>query len=202
MAVITDYATLQQAVSDYLARDDLLSFVPNFIQNCENKLYRRLNLRNEETALNVTVTSGVAAVPNDFKALKFAYFDQTPIQLLRWVGIDELYNDYPNRSEAKLPSVISREGSNFLFGPSSKDGTLKGIYYAKQDPLRTTDGSWYVLNAPEVLLYGSLLESAPFIQDDARLVVWKALFDDAVAALKTEQANAEASMGSLRQRAS
>ena len=204
MAVITSYATLQTAVADYLARDDLTSYIPNFIQNAENKLYRTLNLRNEETALSVTITSGVAAVPTDFKAMKFCYYNSSPINLLRWVGIEELYNDYPTRSETGYPEVIAREGSNFVFGPVAIDGTtiLKGIYYAKQDPLRTTDPSWYVTNAPEVLLYGSLLEAAPFIQDDPRIMVWQKFYDDAVATLKRENANAETSYGGLRQRVS
>ena len=91
MAVITSYATLLTAVADYLARDDLTTFVPNFIQNAENELYRTLNLRNEETALSVAISSGVAAVPADFKALKFAYFDASPAELLQWVSVEELY---------------------------------------------------------------------------------------------------------------
>lgn len=202
MAVITSYATLQTAVADYLARDDLTTFIPNFIQSSENKLYRTLNLRNEETALSVAISSGVAAVPSDFKALKFAYFDQTPAEILDWVPIEEVYRDYPNRSGSSTPEVISREGANFVFGPKSKDGTLKGIYYAKQAPLRTTDPSWYVTNAPEVLLYGALLESAPFMHDDQRLPVWKMLFDEAVATLRDEEDNAHTSRGGLAVRVS
>ena len=202
MAVITSYATLQTAVADYLARDDLTTFVPNFIQNAENKLYRTLNLRNEETALSVAISSGVAAVPADFKALKFAYFDASPAELLQWVSVEELYEDYPNRSDSGTPYLISREGANFVFGPTSIDGTLKGIYYAKNDPLRTTDGTFYVTDAPEVLLYASLLEAAPFIHDDQRLLVWRELLMDAVESLKIEQDNADVSKGHLVQRVS
>ncbi len=202
MAVITNYASLQTAVSDYLARDDLTSFVPNFIQNAENKLYRSINLRNEETALNVSISSGAAAVPSDFKALKYAYFDRTPVQLLEWTPISELYHDYPNRSDSGVPCLISREGSNFIFGPASQDGTLKGIYYAKLDPLRTTDPNWYTTNAPEVLLYASLLEAQPFILGDERIPVWQGLLLDALESIRTEQDNAEYSKGPLIQRVS
>ena len=202
MAVITNYATLQTAVADYLARDDLTTFIPNFIQNAENKLYRSLNLRNEETALSVSISSGAAAVPSDFKALKFAYFDQSPAQTLEWVSISELYNDYPDRSDSGVPFVISREGTNFVFGPNSQDGTLKGIYYAKKDPLRTTDPSWYATNAPEVLLYASLLEAEPFLVRDERIGVWQNFFLDALETLKAEQSNAEYSKGQLIQRVS
>jgi hypothetical protein len=201
MAVITDYASLQTAVSDYLARDDLTSFVPNFIQNCENKLYRTMNIRGEETALSVSISGGVAAVPSDFKALKFAYYDGTPVDLLDWVALDELYRDYPNRSQTSSnPAVISREGSNFVFGPVATTGTLKGIYYKKLDPLRTTDSTWYVTNAPDVLLYGSLLESAPFIHNDERLPTWAQLYRDALQTLKDEEYNSATSWGSVVQR--
>jgi len=202
MAVITSYSTLQTAVADYLARSDLTSYIPNFIQNAENKLYRTLNLRNEETALSLPITSGAAAVPSDFKALKFAYFDQSPAQLLQWLPIEQLYAEYPNRASGSTPKAISREGASFVFGPSSVDGTLKGIYYAKKAPLRTTDPSWYVTNAPEVLLYGALLEATPFIVDDQRLGVWQAAFADAVQTLRDENDNAEVSMGQLVQRVS
>jgi len=202
MAVITDYSTLQTAVADHLARSDLTSFIPNFIQYAENKLYRTLNLRNEETALSVSISSGTAAVPSDFKALNFAYFDTTPVQLLKWVPIDELYRDYPERSGSGLPLVISREGANFVFGPNSQDGTLKGIYYAKQDPLRTTDPSWYVTNAPEVLLYGSLVEAARFIRDQEGIAFYTSLFNEAVETLRIEEENAHVSMGQLEQRPS
>lgn len=190
---------MQTAVADYLARSDLQTYIPNFIQNAENKLYRALNLRNEETALSITVASNVAAVPADFKSLKFAYMSGTPADVLQWVPIEELYRKYPDRSDTTSnPKVISREGSNFVFGPASvNDEVLNGIYYAKQDPLRTTDPSWYVTNAPEVLLYASLMESAPFIQNDERLSVWSQLLEDAVFSLKVEQENAEYSGGQL-----
>lgn len=202
MAVITSYATLQTAIADYLARDDLTTFVPNFVQNAENKLYRTLNLRNEETALSVSISSGVAAVPSDFKALKYAYFDGSPVNPLKWTTADELYKDYPLRTNGTTPKLIAREGSNFIFGPVSKDGTLKGIYYAKQDPLRTTDPSWYVTNAPDVLLYASLLEAEPFIHNDPRIGVWKDFLLDALETLKAEQNHAEYSKGALQSRTS
>ncbi len=148
----------------------------------------------------MAVSSGVGAVPSDFKALKFAYVNESPAKVLQWVTLDELYRDYPNRSGASTPSVISREGANFTFGPHAKDFTLSGIYYAKQDFIRDTDPSWYATNAPEVLLYGALLEAAPFIVGDERIPVWQQFFTDAVAALKVEENNSAISMGPLSAR--
>lgn len=202
MARITNLATLKTAIGDYLARSDLTTFYENFIQAAEGKLYRRLNLRNEETALLVAISSGVATVPTDFKALKFAYLDGSPIHTLQWVTVEQLYREYPVRSQAGTPAVISREAGNFVFGPVPGSGTIKGVYYAKQDSILDTDPSWYVTNAPDVLLYGSLLEATPFIKDDPRLPVWQGFFNDAVLSLEEEEANSSASKGTLETRVS
>lgn len=200
MAAITSLATLKTAIADYLARDDLSSYLDYFITATENKLRRTLNLRNEETALSVSISGGVAAVPTGFKALKFAYFDGSPTYLLEWVPVEEIYARYMYRGEKDIPEYISREGTNFIFGPTSKDGTLKGIYYKKQDSLLTTDPSWYCINAPEVLLYGSLLEAESFIQNDVRLPVWREKFIEAVETLKEEQRMSETARSNLVQR--
>ena len=186
-----------------MARDDLTDFIPNFIQNAENKLYRTLNLRNEETALSVAISSGVAAVPSTFKALKFAYFDASPVALLRWVSIEELYNDYPERTSTGTPSLIAREGANFVFGPASIDGTLKGIFYSKLTALSDANTTnWYTTNAPEILLYGALLEAQPFIMNDARIQTWGQMYQGALDSIRDEDKNAELSRGSLVQRVS
>ena len=163
-----------------------------------------MNLRNEETALSVDVASGVATVPTDFKKLKSAYYNDTPISPLNWVSLDELYRQFPNRSIITTPCLISREGASFVFGPVATAGTavLKGIYYAKKDGLRDTDPSWYVTNAPEALLYGALLEAVPFIKDDPRVPIWQDFFKDAIQTLKDEDENAETSGGQLYQMAS
>ena len=204
MAVITNYATLQTEIANTLTRDDLTAEIPQFIQFAENKLYRTLNLRNEETALSVDVAAGVATVPTDFKALKFAYYNSTPISVLTWVPLTQLYEEHPVRTTVTTPCLISREASNFVFGPVATAGTavLKGVYYAKQAGLRTTDPSWYVTNAPEVLLYGALLEAAPFIQAPERIQIWQTYYTDAVNSLIAENENAEVSYGPILQRAS
>jgi hypothetical protein len=269
MAVITSNATLETAVGDYLARDDLSTFIPNFVQNAENKLFRTLHLRVEETALSVTVANGTGRVPTGFKKLKLAYVPDSPIRLLEWAPLEDLYRQYPTRSGANTPCRISRQGDEFVFGPYAKDFTLTGTYYKKQNASRTaiavdatgdpdgstglitgladtsdfnvgdrvtvsdgfpstTDGykvtalaattmtldtlstssatdvtitqlaNSYITDAPEVLLYGALLEAEPFIMNDERLPVWRSLFEDAVGTLDVEEVDADTADGSLQ----
>lgn len=199
MAVITDYTELQTAVSDYLARSDLTTWIPNFVQNCEEKLYRRLRLQFMETALSGTISSGVMAVPEDYLELKYAYVDRSPVQWLERTSSENVYKAYPVRSGAEIPRLIAREGSNFIFGPYPADHSIKGIYWAKPDLLRDdSDGAnWLTENAPDLLLYGALLEAEPFIKNDPRILVWKTFYDDALNAVKDQERRENHSGGSL-----
>ena len=72
---ITDYGSLDAAVDGYLARADLSAWVPQFIQNAEQTLYRSLRIRAMENALSGTIASGVLALPTNpvYVELKYAY---------------------------------------------------------------------------------------------------------------------------------
>jgi len=46
--------------------------------------------------------------------------------------------------------------------------------------------NWLTTFAPDILLYGALLEAEPFIMNDARIGLWKQGFDQAVADLQRQ----------------
>lgn len=177
MAKITDYNSLVTAVTDYLARSDLTPFIPNFIQNTEEKLYGTLRIRTMETALTGTIANGVLAVPADYLELKYIYLDSSPVVFLERTTPEIIYTKY--RSNSGRPLEIAREADNFIFGPTP-DGSydVAGIYYKKLTALSTSNTTnWFTANAPELLLYGALLEAQPFIRNDARIATWQTLFD-------------------------
>ena len=194
MAVITSYTTLLTAVGDYLARSDLTTFTPNFVQNFEERFLRDSENWGSwlESALSVTVASGVAAVPASYLGLRVAYFSTR--QNLKRVSLEQLYARYPRGNPSTgLPSHIARNGANFEFGVVPTDGTtLLGTYYAKPAPLRSysTGGAdaiahYLIVSAPDLCLYGALLEAMPFIKKDERIPLWKMAFDEAVMAYRS-----------------
>lgn len=190
MAVITTYATLQTAIADYLARSDLTSFLPNFTQAWEERFLRdSANWASwMEAALSVTITNSVAAVPADYLGLKIAYISGNNSPPLKRISLDQLYQRYPRESSTGTPRYIARNASNFEFGPVPSSGTLKGTYYAKPTVLRTdSDGvNWLVTNAPDLCLYGSLLEAESFIKNDKRLATWSNLYSVALDAYRSQ----------------
>jgi len=200
--VITGYTSLQTAVSDYLARSDLTSFLPLFVQNFEERFYRDpLNVGAwMESALNISndATTGLAAVPTDYLRLKNAYLSGILAPPLVRVSLEQLYARYPRSGTLSQPQYIARDGSNFVFGPvPSGSYTIVGTYYAKPVLLRNfaSDAAahWLIVNAPDLLLYGALLEAEPFLKNDQRVVLWKSAYDMALDTYRRMQAEEDQS---------
>jgi hypothetical protein len=182
--VIVDYASLQTSVGDWLARADLTTFIPAFIQNFEERFYRDpLNWGGfMEKALSGTVASGVVATPSDYLGLKLAYVSGQNLPPLERISRQQMLSRYPRSSSVGIyPKYISRDVTNFIFGPIPSDGTvILGTYYAKPTLLRNSGGTWLITNAPDMLLYGALLEAEPFMKNDARLALWQAMYSNAL----------------------
>lgn len=191
MAVITTYTTLSTAVADYLARSDLTAYIPNFIQSFEEKFYR--DSRNwtawMESSLSITVASGLGPVPTDYKRMKVAYVSGQPGPPLKRLSVEELLMRYPRANSSGQAVYFARQGANFIFGPNIGSATVVGTYYAKPVLLRNfasdAAANWLIVNAPDLLLYGALLEAETFLKNDSRLVVWKSFKDEALDAYRS-----------------
>lgn len=200
---ITTYAELKTAAANWLHRDDLTTYIPDFIAICEATLYREIRIRAMEVALSSAISSGVVAVPSDYIDLKSAYVDGSPSKVLERTSPEVVYAKYPTRSAEGKPSVIAREGTNFIFGPYPDSAyTIKGIYYKRLAALSDANTTnWVLTNAPDVLLYGSLLASAPFLKNDSRIGVWASLYSSSKNRLQEEDTAEQHSGSSLRSRA-
>lgn len=184
MAVIASYSTLLTEVASWLARSDLTAAIPGFVQNFEEDFL--MDPENHapwmENALSVVLATNVAALPTSpqYMGLKIAYFSSYPP--LKRLTLEQLYERYPRgRGSAGTAKFIARNGANFEFGPETQSGTLLGTYYGKPTVLRSFAGDaaahFLVVNAPQLLLYGSLLQAEPFLKNDERVMLWKSAYD-------------------------
>jgi hypothetical protein len=203
VAIITDYATLDAAVDAYLKRADLSNYVPNFIQNAEQTLYRSLRIRAMENAFSGTISSGTLALPTSppYVALKYAYINTSPVMPLDRVPPDMIYSQYPNRaSTGSVPSLIAVERTNFIFGPYPGDYEVVGVYYGRLTALGVSNTTnWFTSYAPDLLLFGALLEAAPFLSDDPRIPIWEGFYNRAFKSVQIEDRAERFTGGSLAQ---
>jgi hypothetical protein len=189
VAVITTYTGLQTSVADWLARaaGSLGGYVPNFIQNWEERFYRQPRNwgRFMEASFAGTIASSVLAVPSDYLGLKYAYVDASPASRLDRASLNQLYGSYPRSGCTGRPRLIARDLENFVFGPApDSEYDIAGVYYAKPTPMRSAAADaaahWIIVNAPDIALYGALLEATPFLKNDSRIAVWQSYYSQAL----------------------
>ena len=91
------------------------------------------------------------------------------------------------------PGFYTLLGQEFEFAPiPDKAYTVELLYYFK--PVAMSDSvasNEFLANYPDALLYASLLESEPYLMNDARIAVWSSLYDRAIANINTSDQNSE-----------
>jgi hypothetical protein len=186
MAVISGYTSLQTEVASWLARSDLADAIPGFIQNFEERFYRQPKNFGPwmESALSVSFSS-TATVPTDLLALRIAYLDGDSRRPLQMSSREQVLSASPMFGSSGRPKWMARDGANWIFGPPP-DGTytLNGTYVAKPALLRNTASDaaahFLIVNAPDLLLYGALMEAQPYVMNDKRFGLWQAKYEEAL----------------------
>jgi hypothetical protein len=180
--MITNYTDLQSTIADYLARTDLTSQIPLFIQLAENRLRRDLRIR---PMLKVVTTPTVAgdstvALPNDFLEMRDLHIESSPIQTIVYQNPSNFFrNTKASTSDSGAPKFYTVMGSEFQFAPIPDTAyTLKMVYYAAPSYLSATvTSNVFLANSPDLLLYASLGEAEPYLMNDARIQTWATLYD-------------------------
>jgi hypothetical protein len=186
---INDYSTLRTAVAQYLHRQDLNANIPDFIAMAEWRAARSLRVSQllKDLAVPVFLGEAIATLPADFMQLvNLRISNGRELQYVPPDCIDRL-------SGAGVPWAYTITGSTILVAPSwTTGGALDLRYWAKPEGLSdTATTNWYVQNAPDVLLYGALLEASPFIEEDPRIPVWQQFFDRSIAAVNSQYGNVD-----------
>ena len=79
----------------------------------------------------------------------------------------------------------------------SKSITINGdnliLHYWRKIPALSDSNTtnWLLTDAPDVYLYGSLMQSAPYLAHDERLAVWAGLYTQATTSLQRSSENAK-----------
>jgi hypothetical protein len=177
---ISSYSDMKSLVARRMKRTDLTDYIPDYIALGEARIYRELRVRQMETTLSGTTASGVIALPSGYQELKFAYFSGSPTTKLVRKDSEWIYHNFPTRSSDGTPTHIGRDGTNFIFGPYPTDGlTLAGTFYKRLDALSASNTSnWLITDAPDLLLYASLIEAQIDVLRDDRIPMWEAKYQE------------------------
>lgn len=192
--MITDYTSLQAAVTEYLARDQdatLIARIPTFIQLFEAKMNRSLYVRQMEVRSTTTVDTASTepefiSLPTDFQSMRRIRLSSVTgkphLDFKSGTQLDEFRLSISN--VAGQPLFFSIFGSEIELAPTpNQNYTIEMVYRQNVPALATNSTNWLLTLAPDLYLYGALLESAPYIKEDARIQVWATGLSTALDAL-------------------
>ena len=178
MPAFTSYDNLKTNIADYLARQDLTDKIPMFVALAEKRLNRDLRLRQTLQQSTYTLDSGFQVpTPSDFLEMKDIHIDANPIVNLNFKTVSQFYR-LANVSGSGNPINYTLVSNNFVLAPRpTGSSTINMTYYKIPKVLSDTNASNEYLDVcPDLLLYASLVESAPFLMNDERLTTWEALY--------------------------
>jgi len=182
--VITSYATLLTAATEWLARDQdstLVARIPTFIQLFEAKVNRDLFVPQMETRSTTVVDTAsdepeFISLPSDFQTMRrirlSSVTGKPPLSFISGTQINTMR--YASDNVTGQPTHYSIFGSEIeLYPTPNEDYTIEMVYRQRIPALTATNTTnWLLLLAPDFYLYGVLLESAPYIKEDGRLQTW------------------------------
>jgi hypothetical protein len=191
---LTSYSTLKTAVANYLGRSDLTSQIPDFITLAEVRLAREIRTRKLLKSVTTTTTAGDSTVeiPSDFLEMRDIYLAGNPRITLNYESPSSFTRN-AQAEESGKPGFYTLLGQEFDLAPiPDKAYTVELLYYFKPVALSDSVASnEFLANYPDALLYASLLESEPYLMNDARIAVWSSLYDRAINNINTSDQNSE-----------
>ena len=177
--MIADYDELKAAVADFLLRDDLTSVIPTFIRMAESRIDRDLRHWRQERRSTANLDAQYSDIPADYlQAIRLQITDPPtsevkPVSTAQMLQMREDRNDRVGR-----PTHYALTAGALELYPTPDATYASSLVYVARVPA-LSDGNtvnWLLTEAPDVYLYGSLIHSAPYLKDDARLAVWEAMY--------------------------
>jgi hypothetical protein len=191
---VLTYDNLTSLVLQYLERKDtaVVNFIPTAITLAEFEIAQEIKTLGQMVVVDSNMNAGNPVIAKPARWRKTVSMTLTtasgkqPI-LLRKL---EYLNEYaPNVSTTSQPLYYADYDWDHWFVAPTPDQAyaFEAICYTRLQPLASDNQTnWLTQNAPNALLFGVLKQTAPFLKDDPRLATWNALFDQAMASLKSE----------------
>ena len=201
---LTTYAELKTSIGDWLNRSDLTSVIPDFISLAEAQIERTLRTRQMIVRANASFNVEFGATPADFLEVRsFKLSGTNPPTPLSFMTIDALDAESTKFTASGRPKFFGIVGGQFRLVPTPDSNyTTELTYYAKLAKLSNANTTnWLLTSNPDIYLYGSLLQAAPYLQDDARIQTWATLYERALNDSQTADDRSASSGGALLTRA-
>jgi len=197
MAEAMTYASLLSDVQAYAERNDtaFVDQIPRFVMLAENKIAADPELHGlgftRAANSTFTVGDGVIEKPARWRETSaFSYLDSNGNRVfLRSRGYTFCREYWPDSAVNGAPKYYcDYDYDHFLVvGIPDAAYSFELMYRERPLPLDTTNQTnWTTKNAPQLLLYGTLLEAQAWLKNNSTIQVWQERYAEARAAINNE----------------
>ena len=186
--------TLTNSIKEWTQNDEsvFVAEIPFFIKNAEERIFKVVDLdyfRKNATG-TMTASNKFLQKPSDYLASFSLSFvkDSENIFLLQ-KDVNYIQEFTPNPATTGTPRFYSSfDVDNFIVAPTPDSSYAVELHYYYRPASLTTDDSgstWISTNAPDALLYASLIEAYTFMKGESDLIqLYTARFTEAMSRLK------------------
>ena len=202
MATTMTFTTLQEDVRRYLERGNsyasdpvVYEQIPRLINLAERRIARELKIQGFINVVTGTLAVGQSVYPKpdrwrDTVSVNIGTGTQNNTRKVVFSRAYEyLLSYWPDRTATEEPIFYSDyDYDHWLIAPTPDAEYPFEILYYEIPPLLddVVQTNWLTEYAPQLLLYGTLLEATPFLKNDERIPVWQSMYDRAAAMLNGE----------------
>jgi hypothetical protein len=188
------YDSLNSIVLQYLERQDaaVVNALPTFISLAEFEIAQEIKILGQLQLMSSTMTLNNPILQKPARWRKTvsmnitdANGDKQPVLLRKY---EYLTSYWPDATNTSMPQYYAdTDWDHWYLAPTPDQAyTFEVLYYERMAPLSSTNQTnWITQNAPNAMLFGTLLQAMPFLKNDQRQI-FQQKYTEAMASLKTE----------------
>ena len=193
------YATLKEDIETYCERHDdpFLTQIPRFIALAEHRIAAEVHGLGYLRFVTDNLVQGdpVIAKPARWRETTSFTIGTGTGSNTRVVLFNRTYEYirtfWPDSTQEEQPRYYGDyDYQHFIVAPTPSSAyPFELVYHEMPEPLSDDNQTnWTTEYAPQLLIYASLLETAPFLKNDERMAVWTNMYGQAKAAIEQESA--------------
>lgn len=190
---VLTYDSLTETVKQYLERKDqaVVNAIPTFITLAEFEIAEQIKTLGQLQIAETTLSTGNPVMQKPARWRKTVSMSITvngkkqPVLLRKY---EYLKNYWPDASQTSNPLYYAdTDWDHWYLAPTpDQDYAMEVLYYERVAPLSSTNQTnWITQNAPNAMLFGTLLQAMPFLKNDQR-TIFQQKYTEAMQVLKGE----------------
>ena len=190
---VLTYDSLTSTVLQYLERNDaaVVNAIPVFITLAEFEIAEQIKTLGQLQIAESTMTAADPLLQKPARGRKTVSMSVTvngvkqPVLLRKY---EYLKNYWPDSTQTDVPLFYADTNWDHWYLAPTPDQAydFEVLYYERLAPLSSTNQTnWLTQNAPNAMLFGTLLQAMPFLKNDQRQI-FQQKYTESLQALKAE----------------